>query len=105
MVVTIAINVIAFNVFENEIRLPSLRNAGIDQLRDIRMRHPSQNRTFPLESLLASLPHQREVDQLDGNAAFKSPVSPLRKPDCARSALPDLRDQRVNADRLTCQAR
>ena len=105
VLVAVAIDVIAFNVFENEIRLSSLRHSGIDQFRDVRMNQKGENAALAFESFLAALPHQRDVEELHRHLPLKSSVVSFRQPDAAHAALADLRDQCVDAKSLTRQAR
>ena len=53
VLVAIAVDVIALNVLENEIRLSGVRHSGIDQFGDIGMCQTAEDDALALESLLA----------------------------------------------------
>ena len=74
--VTPAIDAIAFHVFQHEIGLASRRHAGIDQMCDVGVLQPRQNRAFAPESLAAAWPTR---------AAFRSLIA------ATPSKLPSLR--------------
>ena len=88
---------VTLDVFENEIRLSRLRNARIDQFRDVRMCQTAENAALAFESFLATLTHQRNVEELYRNLPLESAVVSFRQPDAAHAALTDLRYQCVDA--------
>src|SRR6202158_1537905 len=51
--IAIHIDVLSLDVFENQIRLAVGKYAGVDQVRDVRVRQPGEEAAFSLESLLA----------------------------------------------------
>src|SRR5882724_12512995 len=65
----------------------------------------TQNAAFALEPLFATLPHQRNIENLHRYAPLKSSVVSFRQPDGAHSPLADLRNQSVDTKSLTCQAK
>ena len=95
MLIAVAVDVVAFNVLENEIGLSGVRHSGVDQFRDVRMRQTAENDALALESFLAGLPHQRDVEKLHRDFPLKSSVVSFRQPDAAHAALADLRYQGV----------
>ena len=52
-VVAVAIDVLALDVLEHEIRLPAGGDAGVDQPRDVRVREAREDAAFAPEALLA----------------------------------------------------
>ncbi len=101
LVVAIAIDRLAVDVFQDEIRLTAGRDAGIDQPRDIRMVQPGEQAALALESLLAARragAHQREIQQLDRGTPLEAAVGALGEPDRAHAALTDRRNQSIGAD-------
>ena len=90
----VPIDVLAVHVFEDQIRLTAGRDAGVDELRDVRVSQPPEDRAFTCEAFLAA-PAERDVQELDRRAAFESAVAALGEPDGAHAALADRRDERV----------
>ena len=70
---------------------PVARDAGVDQVRDVRMRQPGEDGAFAPEPLFAGAADQRDVEQLDGRAALEAAVAALGQPDAAHAALADQR--------------
>src|SRR6266699_1668009 len=68
------------------------------------MLQPAQNAPFALEPLFATLPHQRDIENLHRYAPFKSSVVSFRQPDGAHSPVADLRYQGVNTQSQARQA-
>jgi hypothetical protein len=85
--VAIDVNVIAFNIFEDEVRLPNLRHPGIDQFGDVGMNQQGEYSALAFESLLATHPHQGKVEKLYGypgsnRPSFRSASQTLPMPPC-----------------------
>ena len=100
-VVAVAIDRLAVDVLEDEVRLAARRDAGVDQPGDVRVGQPREQAAFAPEPLLAARragAHQREVQQLDRGAALEAAVRALGQPDRAHAAVPDRRDQPIGAD-------
>src|SRR5262249_22128282 len=68
--ITIAIDVIAFDVLKHQIGLAGTRYTGVDQVGDIGMRHPAEDLAFPPETLLPTLAHESNVEEFDGHATI-----------------------------------
>ena len=75
---------LAVDVLEHEIRLAGRRDAGVDQMRDVRMAQPREDGAFAPEPLLAGAADQRDVQQLDRGASLEAAVAALGEPDAAR---------------------
>src|SRR5437660_75749 len=87
--VTVLVDSLALDVLENQIGLAGRGQAGIDQFRYVRMRQPAEDTALAFESLLATLPRQRNVQKLDRYPALEPTVAALGKPDAAHPALAD----------------
>src|SRR5215470_20292195 len=105
VMITVAVDMIALDEFQNEIRLSRPRHARIEQLSNMRMHQQAKNSALALETLFADLPHERNVEELHCDLPLKTAVIPLREPHAAHTTLADLRDQLVDSDSLTCQSR
>src|SRR5207253_8173117 len=99
--VTIAepIDVLAVDVFEDEIGLPRGGHAGIDQMRDVRMRQARQKAALALEALPAAA-GERDAEELDGRMALEASVVAFGEPHGPHAALTDRRYENVRANRL-----
>ena len=100
-----AVDRLALDVLEHEVRLAAGVHAGVDQPRDVRMRRgapsalPSRRkRSMPPR------PEQRQVEQLDRDARLVAPVAAVREPHRAHAALAEQPLERVAADDLTRRA-
>jgi len=103
VLVAVAIDWQAVDVLEDQVRLRRGRYAGVDEASDVRMAQPREQAALALESLLAARwagAHQREIEQLDGDAALEAPVGALREPDAPHPAMPDRRHESVGADTM-----
>src|SRR5579883_944469 len=105
MVITISIDVLAFTVFKDKIRLTALRYACINQFCNQRMKKQTENFAVPRKPFGSRFPHQRDGEEFHCNLALEPAVNSLRQPDAAHSALADLRQQSVRTNRLVCQIR
>src|ERR1700751_4299369 len=103
MLIAILINLGAIYVFENKIWLSSTRYPSVNEISDVFMGEKRKNFTLSPESLFAGLSHQREIQELHGDSAFKKSIVALGKPDTSHAALANLRDQAVNTKGLTRQ--
>ncbi len=104
-IVTVAIDALAIDVLEHEVGLAGRRHAGIDQVRDVRMPHARQDRTFAPEPLFAGSADDGGIQQLDCGQSFEPAVAALRQPDAAHAALADQRYELVGAENLPDQRR
>ena len=91
---------LARDVLEDEIRLTARRDAGIDQVRDIRMTQFCQHRAFSHEALFGRLAHQGCIEQLYRNATLVPAIAPVREPDGAHAAMAEYGLERVRAELL-----
>src|SRR5437879_6000175 len=105
VLVTIAVNVVALNVLKYKKRLPGKRHSCVNEFRDVGMCQTTQNAAFALESLFTALPHQGNIENLHRYASLKPSVASFRQPDSAHSPMADLRNQSVDTESLTCQAK
>ena len=105
VLVAVAVDVVALNVLEDEVRLSCARYPGLDQFGDIRMGQAPENVAFALESLLFCPADQGDFEKFHRYFSLKSRVVSFRQPDAAHAPLPDLCDQSVSAQCLTGQAR
>src|SRR5689334_11019851 len=69
------------------------------------MRQAAKNAAFAPKALLAPLPHKREIENFYGNAPLKSSITSFRKPHRPHPPLANLRNERVDTQSLTRQAR
>src|SRR5438309_2236404 len=104
VLIAVTVNVVALDVLENEIRLPSGRYPRIDQLGNVRMRQTAEYDSFALESFFAASPDESDFEKLHSYFSRKSRVVSFREPDAAHATLADLRYERVGAHRLTREA-
>jgi hypothetical protein len=96
-----AIDAYALDVLQNEKGLPGRGYSGIEQQGDVRVGQARQKRALAPESLLTGRIEQRQVDELEGNRSFESPVAAAGKPDHAHAAHTDRPLERVRPSRLT----
>src|SRR3954454_13787879 len=102
--IAVAVDVVAFDVLENQIGLSDQRYACIEQLGDVRMRQTAEYDSFALESFFAASPDERDFEKLHSYFSRKSRVVSFRQPHTAHATLADLRYERVGAHRLTGEA-
>ena len=103
--VAVRIDGLAVHELEHQVRLANRRDAGVAQLRDLRVREPGEDAPLAGEAIFARAPHQGGVEQLDGHPAFEAPVSALRHPHGAHPPVADRCDQPVGAQLQTGQRR
>ena len=89
VLVAVAIDPLAFDVLEDEIRLSRRRHARVDEVGDVRMAEAGEDVAFAPESLLARPAHERHVQQLDRGSSFEAAVAALGQPHAAHAALAD----------------
>jgi hypothetical protein len=51
------VNMLAFDIFKDEIRLPGRRYPGIEEFRDVRVREPPEHAALALKSFFAAMPY------------------------------------------------
>ena len=85
-------------MLQHEERLAARRDAGIDEMRDVRMREPREDAAFAPEARFTRAADERRVQELHGGAALEAAVAAFREPDRAHAALADERDEPVRAD-------
>src|SRR5206468_5093357 len=73
--VAIVVDAFALDEVQDEVRLPSRRDARVDQSGDVRVREPREEVPFAAETLLAGPPDQRGVQELDRNLALEPAVA------------------------------
>jgi hypothetical protein len=88
--VTVAIDMLALNIFQDEIELPGRGYAGVKEFCDGRMRESPKNAALAPESLLTAAAHQRNVEKLDRNPALEAAITALGQPDASHSTVADL---------------
>ena len=74
-VIAVRVEVQALDEFEHEIRLAGVRDAGIDQAGNVRMRQPREDRALAAESLFAAAADERRVQQLDRHLSFVAAIT------------------------------
>ena len=100
MLVAVAVDVLAVDVLEHEIGLAGRRDAGIDEVRDVRVGQAGEDGAFATEALLARAADERDVQQLDRRAPLETAVAAFGEPDAAHPAPPDRSHQAVRAEDL-----
>ena len=95
-----AVDVLALDQLEHEIRLAARGDAGVEQLGDAGLAQAREDRALAPEPLLRVGVEQAAAQQLDGGVAFEAAVAAARAPDAAHAALADHLDQRPGADRI-----
>src|SRR5664279_6314206 len=104
VLVAIAVDVIALDVFENEIGLTRLGNTGINQFCNVLVNEKSKYPAFPFEALFATLPDERDIEEFYRYAALEPSIVSFRQPNAAHAAVTDLRQKSVNANALAGEA-
>jgi hypothetical protein len=98
--VAILVDGLAVDVLENEIGLPGLRDARVDQMRDAWVSEPREERAFAPEPLFAGAIDQRDVQELDRGLTFEAAVTAVGEPDAAAAALSNHRNESVGTEHL-----
>ncbi len=96
--VAISIDRLAINVLEHEIRLTDLGDAGIDEMRDVRMRELGENTGLTCEPSLHGMADECGVEKLDRRSSLETPIAPLGEPHAAHAAMTDRCHQPVVTD-------
>src|SRR5208282_4759847 len=104
VLVTILIDVVALDIFQDQICLSSWRDTRIHQLRDMFMRQSSENAALSFKAFFSTFPRQVQVDKLHSHTPLEPAITALGEPDASHSTLADLRDQRVGPNGLACKA-
>jgi hypothetical protein len=86
-------------VFEHEERLFEVADAGVNQLRDVRMREGAENPAFPPEALFPAA-GECDADELDRDAPIEPAVAAFRQPHGAHPALSESRTRACMTERL-----
>ena len=100
MVVAVAVDRIAFDVLQDQVRLARGRDAGVEESCDVRVGQTGQEVALAAEALLAGLTEQARVQELDRGFALEATVAALCEPDVAHAALTDEGNERVGAEGL-----
>src|SRR5215510_4545676 len=79
--VTVPVNRFAFNMLKYQIGISVLREPGIQQLRNVRMREPPENCSLALKSLFTLAADQSNIQDLACYAALKASVTAFCEPD------------------------
>src|SRR6185503_10131428 len=91
----ILIDALAAHVFQNEVRLATGLDAGIEQTRDVRMLQAGQHAPFARKALLRWMPDERGIQELHRDLPFEATVAAMREPHGAHAAEPERPLQRV----------
>jgi hypothetical protein len=94
MFVAIAVDWLSVDMFEHEERLFEVADAGVNQLRDVRMREGAENPAFPPEAIFPAA-GECDADELDRDAPIEPAVAAFRQPYGAHPALSDQGHERV----------
>ena len=92
------IDALALDVFEDQVGLAAGRDAGIGELRDVRVAQPREHRSFTHEPLLRGAADERRIQQLHRGPPFVAAVTAAREPYGAHAALAERGFQCVRAD-------
>jgi hypothetical protein len=95
-----AVDALAVDELEHQVRLPAGRHAGVHQPRDVRMGKARQHAALALEAPRGAVAQQREMQQLDRHVAFEAAIGTPGAPHAAAAALPDRVFEDVGADGL-----
>ena len=101
--IAVAVDLLAFDVFQDQIRLAGRRHPGVDEMRDVRMSEAGQDAALAPEAPFAGVPDEAGVEKLHGGPSLEAAIAPPGEPHAAHPSLPDDRDERVGADRLASQ--
>ena len=97
MLVAVACQRRALDVFKSQIRLPVLGNAGIKQPRDVCMAEAGENLALAAESLVEQGP-ENGVYQLQSHPPREEAIDPLGKPYTAHAATAKQREDSVRTE-------
>nr|WP_326538432.1 hypothetical protein [Pseudorhodoferax sp.] len=98
------VDALAVHMLQHQVGLAVVRQPGIDQPCDVRMRQPRQDGALAPKARRQRLPHDARVQQLDGRAALKVAVAALGQPHRAHAAFAQRFNQCVGANAAAGQA-
>src|SRR6185436_20254738 len=93
-----AIDRLALDVFEYQVRLTVAGYTRLAQARDIRMREPRERTALAFEALGTGAAKQRQVQQLDRHASRITSIAAMSEPHGAHAAAAERPLQRITAD-------
>ena len=93
-----AIDWLAFDVLDDEVRLAARGDAGVEQGGDVRVRQAAEQQRLASEPGSPAVRQHLRVRQLDGGDAIEAAVVSSRQPDAAHPAGAEHSLQRVRAD-------
>ena len=96
--VAVAVDLLAVDVLQHQKGLADRREAGVDEMRDVRVRQPREDVALSRETLFAGVADQRGVQQLHGDPALESAVAAFGQPHASHASLADRLDEAVRAD-------
>src|SRR6185295_8162439 len=74
MPIAVAVDVVAFDEFEDDVRGAGRRQSCVDQFCDIRVRESPKNAAFSFETLFAAAAYQRNVQEFDGDLTIETSI-------------------------------
>src|SRR6202522_967272 len=98
VLIAILVDLFSFYMLENEIRLSSWGDAGVDQFRDVRVRELAENPALAFESFSRCARSQGKTQKLQRYLAFEAAIRTLGQPHVAHSAFADAINQFVGAE-------
>ena len=104
-VVAPAVDRLACHRLEDQIGLAGRGDAGVDELRDVRVFQARQDRPLAAEAGGARGAEERGGEQLDGGRPLEAPVVAPRQPDAPHPAGAERPHQRVGAEGLAREVR
>jgi hypothetical protein len=93
--VAILIDAFAAHVFQNEVRLATGFDTGIQQTGDVRMLQAGEHSPFTRKALLRWMPDERGIEELHRDLPFEPTIAAMCQPDCAHAAEAERPLQRV----------
>jgi hypothetical protein len=75
--ITIAIDVLALDALEYQVRFPTWAHAGVKQFGNIRVSQTAKNAALALESFLTTSADDRRTEKLDGDLPLEAPIVAL----------------------------
>jgi hypothetical protein len=100
-----AVDRLALDVFEHQVRLAGLRDAGIDQLGDVRVFQTREDRALAAEAGGPRGAQESGGEKLDRDHPLEAPVVSPRQPDGAHASSAEGLHQRVGAEDLSHEVR
>ena len=105
LAVAVPVDRFALDVLEDEVGLATRRDPGVDQVGDVRMGEPREDRPLASETRFAGPSEEGERQELHRGDPFESPVASPRQPDRSHPSLAERRLERVGAEPLTGECR